>query len=76
MDEYAKQLFRQNEGKHCEHCNSCLGHFSNCSLINREASEAILRFNAENHSYTRMDEIVPEFTEGDVIALHALGVRL
>jgi len=62
MDEYQKQLARQNNGKDCEHCGSKQGHHCTCPLINREAAEERSR---------RL-----QFTEADTIIARTLGVQL
>ena len=36
MDEYAKQLAKQDSGKPCEHCNSSWGHTQACPLLNNK----------------------------------------
>ena len=63
LDEYAKQLFRQNQNLPCEHCKSALGHYSFCGLINREVGETQRAAEAGNIS------------KADAEWLHALGVR-
>jgi hypothetical protein len=59
LDEYAKQLLRQNSGLVCDWCKSALGHYSFCSLLSREVAEA--------HSTQR--------SKADALYLHGLGVK-
>lgn len=63
IDAYAKALQTQNNGGVCEHCNSALGHFINCPLINREVAEA-------------RSVALGNVTEADRIIAHGWGVAL
>ena len=63
LDAYAEALQIQNNGGFCPHCNSALGHFSNCPLICRETAEA--------HSIA-----LGNVTEADRIIAHGWGVAL
>ena len=61
LDAYAEALQIQNNGGFCPHCNSALGHYSHCGLINRNAGEA-------------QRAVASGLAEADAIALHGLGV--
>lgn len=39
MDEYIRQLNKQNAGGTCDHCHSAMGHYNVCPLINRGIAE-------------------------------------
>lgn len=70
LEDYNKQLERQNKGGVCEHCGSALGHYGTCLLLNRgvkyEAKPVV----------ELAPGFVPQFSEADHIAAHALGVSL
>jgi hypothetical protein len=57
----------QNEGKPCPHCGSRFGHYSICSTIGGSFEPS--------PAFDPVASAVLVISEGDAIALHALGVK-
>lgn len=77
---YARVLQGQNQGIGCPYCNSLMGHYGRCPLINRPpetytSPESFSLPEKELRTIESYRQETPEVSEGDKIILHSLGVR-
>ena len=72
LNDYAVQLFRQNNGGRCEYCGSALGHFHTCKLLHNNSEVLHLEPTEPKHATeSEIDRLM-----ADKIIAHAFGVQL